>query len=117
MVKHILLIAADRHEALRIQELFYGAQVELADSTGCGLSIAQHRPPDAIVIAGEFPEVDGATLCRLLNTAPETAHIPTMLLTRQDGDPAALLKPLAAFNALTSRVAALTQRLASLLRP
>jgi CheY-like chemotaxis protein len=82
MTKHILLLSARQRRAVHIQVelLRYGLLVEAVDTARRGLAIAQHRAPDAIVIDGDLPDLDGTTIKGKLNAAPVTAHIPIVLL-------------------------------------
>jgi CheY-like chemotaxis protein len=86
MPNRILLVEDSRTQALRFQlELLrYGLTTEIASSGTRGLAVAQSRPPDAIVLDVDLPELDGYSVCRTLKADPATAHIPVVMLTRHD---------------------------------
>jgi two-component system response regulator MprA len=50
-----------------------------------GYREACHRHPDVIVIDVLLPDVDGLTLCTRLRANPNTAPIPVIVLTGDDG--------------------------------
>jgi DNA-binding response OmpR family regulator len=86
MSNRILLVEDSRSQALRIQlELVrYGLSVEIASTGTNGFDVARQRPPDAIILDVDLPELDGFSLCRKLKADPDTAHIPIVMLTRRD---------------------------------
>src|SRR5512145_2755400 len=86
MSRHILLVEDSRTQALRFQlELLrYGLIVEIAGSGSTGLAMARSSLPDAIVLDVDLPEIDGYSLCRVLKSDPQTAHIPIVMLTHRD---------------------------------
>lgn len=58
-----------------------GFRVKVADRPAAGLTEAQLRRPDVIVLDIHFPEVSGVTLRRMLDEDPSTSHIPIVALT------------------------------------
>jgi len=92
MSYRVLLVEDSRTQALRFQlELaHYGLKVEVASDGAAGLAAARDRPPDAIVLDIDLPELDGYSVCRALKADPATAHIPIVMLTRCDDAQAAL---------------------------
>ena len=92
MSYRILLVEDSRTQALRFQfELMhYGLKVEVASDGTAALAAARGRPPDAIVLDIDLPELDGYSVCRALKADPATAHIPIVMLTRYDDAQAAL---------------------------
>ena len=46
-----------------------------------GLDIAQKHKPDLILLDIMLPKMDGWEVCKRLKSAPETAHIPVVMLT------------------------------------
>ena len=86
MPYRVLLVEDGRTQALRLQlELArYGLAVEVANDGAAGLAAALGRPPDAIILDVDLPELDGYSVCRALKADPATAHIPIVMLTRRD---------------------------------
>ena len=86
MLYRVLLVEDGRTQALRLQlELArYGLVVEIANDGAAGLAAALGRPPDAIILDVDLPELDGYSVCRALKADPATAHIPIVMLTRRD---------------------------------
>jgi len=58
-----------------------GWQVLTASSGREGLQVAANQQPDAILLDVMMPNMDGAETFRRLQASPETAPIPTILLT------------------------------------
>ena len=86
MLYRVLLVEDSRTQALWLQlELArYGLVVEVANDGAAGLAAALGRPPDAIILDVDLPELDGCSVCRALKADPATAHIPIVMLTRRD---------------------------------
>ena len=86
MPYRVLLVEDSRTQALWLQlELArYGLVVEVASDGAAGLAAALGRPPDAIILDVDLPELDGCSVCRALKADPATAHIPIVMLTRRD---------------------------------
>jgi CheY-like chemotaxis protein len=86
MLYRVLLVEDGRTQALRLQlELArYGLVVEVANDGAAGLAAALGRPPDAIILDVDLPELDGYSVCRALKADPATAHIPIVMLTCRD---------------------------------
>ncbi len=61
-------------------------QLNYADSAEQGLAMSMTSLPDVILLDICMPGLDGYDTCRLLKNAPETQHIPVILLTGLDND-------------------------------
>jgi two-component system cell cycle response regulator len=59
--------------------------VLLAESGEQALTIANAELPDMILLDVEMPGMDGIEVCRALKSRPETAHIPVVMVTAQNG--------------------------------
>jgi twitching motility two-component system response regulator PilH len=56
-------------------------QVLIAENGAQGLEVAKRERPDLILMDIVMPEMDGFRATRLLNKAPETAHIPVIMIS------------------------------------
>ncbi len=88
MDRRILLISANERQSARLQValLHYGLMVEVAGTPRRGLSVAQHRPPAAIVLDEAIPEPDRSEIRHTLKADSLTARIPLVMLGRGDGE-------------------------------
>ena len=83
-MKRILVIDDDDgvRDVIQISlEVVAGWDVLTATCGSEGLVLAQTQQPDAILLDGMMPEMDGATTFKSLQASPLTAKIPTILLT------------------------------------
>lgn len=82
----ILVIDHDRQTRFTLhRELRRGGFLTLtADVARAGLVLARRTQPHAIVMDLAFPDLDGLELCRRLKRAPETEHIPVLILTARN---------------------------------
>ncbi|HEY3324611.1 MAG TPA: response regulator [Planctomycetota bacterium] len=62
-----------------------GYSVILAESGEEGLQLASRRHPDAIIVNGVLPGIDGATVIRRLKTDAASRAIPCLMLTAEEG--------------------------------
>ncbi|MCT7984888.1 response regulator [Laspinema sp. A4] len=58
-----------------------GYEVLLAKQGKKGIELAQSHPVDLILLDVIMPELDGFQTCKLLQTTPETHHIPIIFMT------------------------------------
>ncbi len=58
-----------------------GYRVAAAINGTQALAMIKKMPPDLILLDIIMPELDGLKVCTMLKTAPETAHIPIIMLT------------------------------------
>ena len=82
--KQILLIDDEVSVRYVVQvclETFGGWDVLLAASGQEGLAIAKAQQPDAILLDGTMPEMDGVTFLSKLRADPEICSIPVIFLT------------------------------------
>jgi type IV pilus assembly protein PilB len=63
-----------------------GYKVLTAQDGGQGLAEARNRKPDLILLDVVMPKIDGFMVCSQLQNSPETAYIPVVFLTEQDGE-------------------------------
>ncbi|MBF0368738.1 MAG: response regulator [Magnetococcales bacterium] len=59
--------------------------VQAAINGKMALKIVEKKKPDLILLDVMMPEMDGHEVCRRLKSNPETATIPVIFLTGQDG--------------------------------
>ena len=85
-VKRILLICAHPQRSLQIQiELLrHGLMVEVASTIRRGLSVVQHRPPDAVVIDDAIRDQDDTSFCDMVRIAAQAWPVPVISLPRHD---------------------------------
>jgi CheY-like chemotaxis protein len=84
MARRILIIDDEddiRQVAALSLETIAGWDVVLANSGGRGIEVAATEQPDAILLDVMMPEMDGPTTFLKLQSTPETAKIPVLLLT------------------------------------
>lgn len=63
-----------------------GFQVFTAQNGMEGLDRARRRLPDLILLDVMLPDLDGFTVCELLQRLPSTNNIPVVMLTALDGE-------------------------------
>lgn len=68
----------------RLAEEYYN--VRSADNASDAFNLAVSEQPDLILLNTELGEQDGFTLCRMFKSAPNTAHIPIILISEERGD-------------------------------
>lgn len=61
-----------------------GFEVEVANSGEEGIRAAKHGKPDLILMDVVMPGINGFQATRELSQAPETAHIPIIIVTTKD---------------------------------
>lgn len=84
MSRRILIIDDEediREVAALSLETVAGWDVLVAGSGVAGIAKARESQPDAILLDVMMPGMDGPTTFQALHAAPETAHIPVILLT------------------------------------
>lgn len=86
-VRHVLIID-DEEDIREVVELTLqtvgGWEVTTAVSGIEGLAIAKEQQPDAILLDMMMPDLDGIGTLTLLRAAPETQHIPVILITAKE---------------------------------
>ncbi|WP_432825039.1 response regulator [Dactylosporangium sp. CA-092794] len=84
--RHVLVIDDSRtyRELLRHTLEPAGYEVTTAASGEEGLRIAAARPPDAIIVDGVLPGIDGATVIRRVRLDAALRNVPCLLLTAAD---------------------------------
>ncbi|MEZ5365923.1 MAG: response regulator [Bryobacterales bacterium] len=83
-VKQSILIVDDEEDVVRPLAFRLGVQgydVLMEPDGEQGYHTALRETPDVILLDVMMPGIDGITLCRMLKQAPETAHIPVIMLT------------------------------------
>jgi CheY-like chemotaxis protein len=84
MARRILIIDDEddiRQVAALSLETIAGWDVVLANSGTRGVEVAMKEQPDAILLDVMMPEMDGPTTFLKLQSTPQTAKIPVLLLT------------------------------------
>lgn len=86
--KPLILVVEDEPELLEFlrSALVGNYEVEIANSTTVGLSIAISRIPDIIISDWTLPDNNGGWLCREIQKNDLTAHIPVVILTAHNSD-------------------------------
>jgi two-component system NtrC family sensor kinase len=89
---HVLVIddSVTFREALRDALIAAGHDVSVASSGEEGLRAAAARRPSAIIVDGQLPGIDGATVIRKVRLDAALRGIPCVLLTGSDGENAEL---------------------------
>ena len=82
----VLVIEDSRTFRAFMQEIFTAAgyQVLLAENGEEGLRIALSERPDALVVDGRLPGIDGATVVRRLRMDAGLRHVPCLMLTASE---------------------------------
>jgi len=96
-----------------------GYRVELAITGELGVSRAVELRPDAVIVDGVLPGMDGAAVVRALRLDPSTEHVPCLFLTASGGgatEVAALDAGADAFARKEHGTELIVERLAVLLR-
>ncbi len=92
-VSHVGLIVEDSGtQALRLQALLEGAGMKtvVAPTGQAGLDLAGSLVPDVIILDVELPDMNGYTVCLMLQEKKATAKIPVIMLTHLDSSLATL---------------------------
>ena len=58
-----------------------GFDVEVASDAAGGIELARRELPDAILMDLQMPDMDGLQATRILQTEPDTSHIPVIAIT------------------------------------
>ena len=87
-IRRVLVVDDDRDiRALIVLNLeLSGYEVVAAEDGHEAAVLAPALQPDAIVLDGMMPGMDGLDLLRRLKADPATAHIPVVMLTARVGD-------------------------------
>src|SRR5690606_26977853 len=96
-----------------------GYRVEIAPTGELGLTRALDLRPDAVIVDGVLPRLDGAAVVRALRLDPATAHVPCLFLTASGGgatEVTALEAGADAFARKEQGTELILERLAALLR-
>ena len=64
----------------------YGIEVDMAESAEQSIEYLQHNRPDAIFMDQLMPGMDGLQAVQLIKGNPQTAMIPIMMYTSQEGE-------------------------------
>jgi CheY-like chemotaxis protein len=84
--KSILIVDDDREQvaalALRLQRL--GFATLLAHEGRSGLRLAREHHPDVVLLDVRLPDLDGLAICGELADAPDTSHIPIIIVSGSD---------------------------------
>lgn len=82
----VLLVEDSPPQALKLKVGLehQGYQVDWANTGLGGLSLAQQKYFDLIVLDIELPDTDGFQICRRLKADPELAAIPVIMMTTRD---------------------------------
>ncbi len=84
--KVILVVEDSPTQALHLQTLLeaQGLHVLLAGDGRSGLDLARNALPDLVILDMMMPEMDGAEVCRVLKSTPQTENIPIIMFTASE---------------------------------
>jgi two-component system alkaline phosphatase synthesis response regulator PhoP len=88
-----ILVAEDdpkQAELIRRYAVAEGHSVTVVPDGSQALDAVRRRVPDLLILDVMMPAVDGHDVCRVLRAAPETAHLPILMLTARVGEDALL---------------------------
>jgi CheY-like chemotaxis protein len=82
----VLIVDDDPHIRLLLKSVLEmrGYTVQVAADGGEGLRMAQELAPDAMVVDGIMPVMDGIALVENLRSKPATQDLPVLFLTAMD---------------------------------
>ncbi len=84
--KSILIVDDDQEQvaalAWRLQRLGFSTLV--AHDGRAGLRLARECHPDVVLLDLHLPDADGLAICSELADAPETAHVPIIIVSGSD---------------------------------
>ena len=113
-----ILLVDDSASVLRLLTFLFESEhydVMTASDGAEGLQRVAERMPDIIITDSVMPEMSGSELVRRLKAQPSTSHIPVIMLTSSEADPAdvpidagqlaAVLQKSADFSPLLNKVA------------
>lgn len=84
-----ILVAEDdpkQAELIRRYAVAEGHSVTVVPDGGSALDAVRQRVPDLLILDVMMPTLDGHDVCRVLRAAPETAHLPILMLTARVGE-------------------------------
>jgi len=87
-----LIVEDSETQALRLQALLEsaGMKIVVAPTGQAGLDLAGALVPDVIILDVELPDMNGYTVCLMLQEQAATAKIPVIMLTHLDSNLATL---------------------------
>ena len=82
----VLLVEDSVPQALKLKLALesHGCNVEWADNGHNGLSLAQQKTFNLIVLDIELPDTTGFEICKKLKATPNLADIPVIMMTTRD---------------------------------
>jgi len=82
----VLIVEDSPPQALKLKLSleYHGCQVDWADTGLGGLTLAQQKPFDLIVLDVELPDTNGFQVCQKLKANPNLADIPVIIMTTRD---------------------------------
>lgn len=82
----VLIVEDSPAQALKLKLSleYHGCRVDWADTGLAGLTVAQQKHFDLIVLDVELPDTDGFQVCRKLKADPHLADIPVVMMTTRD---------------------------------
>ena len=69
---------------LKLSLEYHGCLVDWADTGLAGLTLAQQKYFDLIILDVELPDTDGFQVCQKLKANPKLADIPVVMMTTRD---------------------------------
>jgi len=84
-----ILVAEDdpkQAELIRRYAVAEGHSVTVVADGSSALDAVRQRVPDLLILDVMMPALDGHDVCRVLRAAPETAHLPILMLTARVGE-------------------------------
>jgi two-component system, cell cycle response regulator DivK len=86
----VLYIEDNADNRMLVRRILVASDIDVdeADNAKEGIRMAQHNPPDLILMDISMPDMDGLQATRIIKSMPELEHVPVVALTAnvREGD-------------------------------